>query len=184
MLAGEPLGPGSAVLDLCTGSGLLAVSAALTGAQVVAVDVCRRALVSTRLNARLNGVRVQTRRGDLLAAVAEERFDLIVTNPLYLPGRSKPPSHGLARAWEAGPGGRRLINRICARAPEHLNPGASCCCFTRASAESRRHLRRSGAAGLRRASSSATVDRWASWSRPGQIGWASKACWAAKVSRM
>ena len=71
-----------AVLDVCTGSGALAVSAALAAARsVTAVDVSRRALATVQLNARLNGVRVRTRRGALLEAVPGETFDLIVSNP-------------------------------------------------------------------------------------------------------
>ncbi len=60
----EPL-PGSArVLDLCTGSGLIAISAALAhSAEAVAVDVSRRAVWTARLNARLNGVRLRAVRG-------------------------------------------------------------------------------------------------------------------------
>ena len=62
--------PGGEVLDVCTGSGALAIAAALGGARsVTAVDVSRRALLSVRLGARLNGVRVEVRRGSLLAAV-------------------------------------------------------------------------------------------------------------------
>jgi release factor glutamine methyltransferase len=122
-LSREQLGPGSAVLDLGTGSGLLAVTAALTGARVVAVDVSRRALASVRLNARLNRVAVDGRRGDLFAAVLGERFDVIVSNPPYLPSVGDPPKRGAARAWDAGPTGRLFIDRICSQAHEHLSPG-------------------------------------------------------------
>src|SRR5918997_5568589 len=80
------LRPGARVLDLCTGSGAIAVSAALAGAgEVTAIDVSRLAVLSARLNARLNGVRVRALRGDLLAPVTGERFDAIVSNPPYLP---------------------------------------------------------------------------------------------------
>jgi SAM-dependent methyltransferase len=82
----QPLAPGARVVDLCTGSGAVAVAAALRGASVTAVDVSRRALLSAQLNAMINGVRVRTRRGNLLDAVRGERFDLIVANPPYLPG--------------------------------------------------------------------------------------------------
>jgi release factor glutamine methyltransferase len=119
----ERLGPGVEVLDLCTGSGVLAVAAALTGAHVLAVDLSRRALLSARLNARVNGVGVQTRRSNLFSALPGERFDVIVCNPPYLPSPNPPPSRGLARAWDAGPRGRLLIDPICERAGEHLNPG-------------------------------------------------------------
>jgi release factor glutamine methyltransferase len=119
----EPLGPDARVLDLCTGSGVLAIAAARRGARrVVAVDISRRAVLAARLNGRLNGVRIDARRGDLFAAVPGERFDLILSNPPYLPG-SELPRRGLARAWEGGPRGRTFLERICAEAPEHMRPG-------------------------------------------------------------
>ena len=120
----ERLGPGVRVLDLGTGSGHLAVVAALAGASATAVDVSRRALLSARLNARLNGVRVTALRGDLFAPVAGRRFNVIVSNPPYLPHPDeKLPEHGLARAVDAGPRGRAFIDRICAQVGEHLTPG-------------------------------------------------------------
>jgi release factor glutamine methyltransferase len=122
----HPLGAGARVLDLGTGSGAIGVAAALRGAQVTAVDVSRRALFSAWLNARANGVSVRTRRGDLFAAVAGERFDLIVANPPYLPAASDElPDAGPERAWDAGRDGRALLDRICADAPAHLSPGGS-----------------------------------------------------------
>jgi len=122
-LRDQTLPPRASALDLCTGSGVLAVSAGLRGArEVTAVDLSRRALWATRLNARLNGVRVRAVRGDLFAPVAGRRFDAIVSNPPYVPGID-PPDRGLARAWEAGDDGRALLDRICAEAPDHLRPG-------------------------------------------------------------
>jgi release factor glutamine methyltransferase len=121
-LAKEPLGASSRVVDLCTGSGLLAVVAAMR-AQVVAVDVSRRAVLATRLNARLNGVTLTAVRGDLFEPVGDARFDLIASNPPYLPSANgELPQRGLARAWEAGLLGRAYLDRICAQAPAHLNP--------------------------------------------------------------
>lgn len=116
---------GAAVLDLCTGSGMLAVLAALHGArEVVAVDISRRALLSARMNAALNGVSVQLRRGDLFQAVVGRRFDVIVSNPPYVPSPAPAlPERGLSRAWEAGPDGRLFLDRICHQAPSYLNPG-------------------------------------------------------------
>lgn len=124
-LGHEPLLPGANVLDLCTGSGLLAIEAARRGArEVTAVDVSRRAVLSAMLNARLNGVRIRALRGDLFGPVAGRRFDLIVTNPPYLPSEARElPSRGAARAWEGGPDGRALIERICRQARAHLKPG-------------------------------------------------------------
>jgi release factor glutamine methyltransferase len=113
------------VLDVFTGSGVLAVSAALAGARAVtAVDLSRRAVLSTRLNARLNGVRVDARRGDIFEPVAGRRFDLILANPPYVPGTSDElPVRGSARAWEAGRDGRALLDRFCPGIARHLAPG-------------------------------------------------------------
>jgi len=120
----ERLGPGVSVLDLCTGSGHLAVVAALAGASAVGIDVSRRAMLSVRLNALLNGVHVTPLRGDLFGPVAGRRFDVIVSNPPYLPHpNEKLPERGLARATDAGPRGRAFIDRICAQVGEHLTPG-------------------------------------------------------------
>lgn len=121
----EPLPPAASVLDLCTGSGVLAIHAARRGAgRVVAVDVSRRAVFAATANARLNGVRVTARRGDLFDPVAGERFDLITSNPPYLPSPDPAlPDRGLARATEAGPRGRAFIDRICDGAAAHLRPG-------------------------------------------------------------
>jgi release factor glutamine methyltransferase len=122
-LDGEVLEPGARVLDLCSGSGALAVRAARR-ASVTAIDVSRRAVATIRLNAVLNGVEVRALRGDLFEAVPGERFDAIVSNPPYVPAPSDDlPARGPARAWDAGRDGRALLDRICERAPEHLAPG-------------------------------------------------------------
>ncbi len=118
----QSLSAGRRVLDLCTGSGVLAIAAALDGAsEVTAVDVSCRAVAAVRLNARLNGVRVEGLRGDLFTPVAGRRFDLIVSNPPYLPGDvAELPQRGLARATEGGRSGRAFIERIAAGAAAHL----------------------------------------------------------------
>ncbi len=116
--------PGATVLDLCTGTGALAVVAAQAGADATAIDISRRAVLNVRLNAVLNRTRVQPLRGDLLTPVAGRSFDVIVTNPPYVPAPSeKLPARGIERAWQAGLDGRVLIDRITAEAPSHLAPG-------------------------------------------------------------
>src|SRR5215211_9108901 len=78
VLRTQPQLRGGTALDVCTGSGAVAIAAAQAGARsVTAVDVSRRALLAVRLNARLNGVRVEARRGSLLDAVPGRRFDMI-----------------------------------------------------------------------------------------------------------
>lgn len=126
-LRGGGLAAGAEVLDLCSGSGVLGIVAARAGARSVTVaDISRRALANARVNAALNRVSLTSRRGDLFDAVDGRRFDLIVTNPPYLPGQA-PPGAGrrLATAIDAGPDGRRFLDRICAEAPRHLRPGGS-----------------------------------------------------------
>jgi release factor glutamine methyltransferase len=115
----------AAVLDVCTGSGAIAITAALAGARsVCAIDVSLRAVLCVRLNARLNGVRVEALRGDLLAAVPGRRFDVIASNPPYLPSvDDQLPVRGAARHTEAGSSGRALLDRLIAAAPAHLVPG-------------------------------------------------------------
>lgn len=146
----RPLAPNARVLDLCTGSGALAVDAALHGAaHVTAVDISRRATAAARLNGALNGVRVRARRGDLLAAVPGERFDLIVSNPPYVPSADGGvPRRGLARAWDAGPEGRDLLDRILREAPGALAPGGSLLVVHSSVCGERATLERMAAAGL------------------------------------
>lgn len=121
------LARGATVLDVFTGTGVLAIAAAKQGARsVTAIDIDRRAVLNTRLNARLNHARVRALCGDLFAPVDGERFDLIVANPPYLPGTSDElPSGGTARAWEGGVDGRLLVDRLCRESPSHLTSGGS-----------------------------------------------------------
>jgi release factor glutamine methyltransferase len=130
LLAGalRELAPGARVLDVCTGSGALAVTAALAGAaEVTAVDVSRRAVLTAGLNARLNGVAVRALRSDLFTALHGQRYDLIVSNPPYVPDPSgdRLPTRGPQRAWDAGHDGRIVLDRLIAEAPDHLRPGGT-----------------------------------------------------------
>jgi release factor glutamine methyltransferase len=114
------------VLELCTGSGAVALEAAAAGARVTAVDVSRRSVATVRLNALLRGIHVSALRGSLFEPVAGARFDLIATNPPYVPAPSDTlPARGPERAWDAGRDGRALIDPICDAAPEHLVPGGT-----------------------------------------------------------
>jgi len=121
------LPPRASVLDLCTGSGVLAIAAARRGArEVTAVDISRRAVFAARLNARLNGAHVRVLRGDLYAPVRRSRFDLIVSNPPYVPADTNGlPRSGPDRHWAGGLDGRALLDRIIGDAPEHLRRGGT-----------------------------------------------------------
>lgn len=118
----EDIGPGTEVLDLGTGSGALAVEAARLGARVTAVDISWRAVATARFNAMIRRQNISVRRGDLVSAVPGRSFDLVVSNPPYVPSPDKWPPKGAARSWDAGPDGRLLLDRICAAAPTVLRP--------------------------------------------------------------
>jgi release factor glutamine methyltransferase len=113
------------VLDVCTGSGAVALAAARLGASdVTAIDISRRAVASTWLNTRCRRLAVRVLRGDLLGPVAGERFDLVLANPPYVPAASDDlPSRGAARCWDAGTDGRAVLDRLCTAVPTVLAPG-------------------------------------------------------------
>ncbi len=96
---------GRRVLDLCTGTGALAAVAARAGAaSITVVDVNRRALATAWMNVALQGRRVSAHHGDLVDPVSDQRFDLIVSNPPYVPAENE---HLPTRA-RRGPGTRGL----------------------------------------------------------------------------
>ena len=123
------LRPGDRALDLCTGSGALAVALKklCPGARVVASDLSADALALARENADALGAEVEFRQGDLFAPVAGERFQLVVSNPPYVPetlrGRLQAEvEREPALALFAGPDGLRFYRRIAREAPGYLAP--------------------------------------------------------------
>ena len=150
LVAESGFATGVDVLDVFTGSGALALAAAASGARrVTAVDLSRRALLTVRLNALRNQLRVRTLRGDMFAPVAAESFDLIVANPPYYPGGEALPERGLARAWEGGPDGRLLVDRLCREAPAQLRAGGRLLMVHNTMIGERQSLEALEAAGLR-----------------------------------
>lgn len=120
--AGLPLA--GRVLEVCAGSGALALAAARAGGAVATVDVSRRAVWSTRLNAARLRLAVDARRGDLFEPVAAERFDLVVSNPPYVPLPARPRGRA-ARSWDGGDDGRALLDRLCRGVADVLAPGGT-----------------------------------------------------------
>lgn len=125
------------VLDLCTGSGCLAVLAALAfpRARIDAVDLSAGALALARRNVAAHrfGDRITLHRGDLFAPLERRRYDLIITNPPYVDAAGMaalPPEyrHEPRLALAAGDDGLDLVRRIVEEAPRHLTRNGSLLC--------------------------------------------------------
>ena len=125
------------VLDLCTGSGCLAVLAALRfpNATVDAVELSKEALELARRNVADHRLRKRVRllRGDLFAPLKGARYDLIVANPPYVDRdgmAALPPEcrHEPQLALDGGSDGLSVIRRILERAGSHLNEGGGVLC--------------------------------------------------------
>jgi ribosomal protein L3 glutamine methyltransferase len=125
------------VLDLCTGSGCLAILAAhvFPNAEIDAVELSPQALEVARLNIAESGhaARINLFEGDLFQPVAQERYDLIITNPPYVDAAAMdelPPEfrHEPAMALDGGEDGLDIVRRILAEVPRHLNPGGGLLC--------------------------------------------------------
>ena len=84
---GKKEGRELSLLDMCTGSGCIAVSLMKLGdfQPVTAVDLSPEALALARENAELNDCRIRFLEGDLFQPVTGERFDVLVSNPPYIP---------------------------------------------------------------------------------------------------
>lgn len=120
------------MLDLCAGSGAigLSVKTLVPDADVTLTDCSRDALEVVRENARRLGVDVEIRHGDLFRAVWHQKFDLIASNPPYIPTGDLPLLQREVQrepqlALDGGDDGLEFYRRIAADAPEHLNPGGS-----------------------------------------------------------
>jgi release factor glutamine methyltransferase len=123
------VGGSAAVLDLGTGSGAiaLAVASERRDARVVGVDISEAAIRVARDNAEALGLaHIEWRVGSWFAAVAEERFDVILSNPPYIRARDAALASLQAEpamALIGGPTGLEQLSSIIAAAASHLNPG-------------------------------------------------------------
>jgi ribosomal protein L3 glutamine methyltransferase len=125
------------VLDLCTGSGCIAIlaSQSFPNARVDAVDLSKDALAVAAKNVDDYGIgdRLTLHKGDLFAPLGDARYDLIITNPPYV------DAHGMAdlpdecraepaMAFDGGDDGLDVVRRILAEAAYHLTPNGGLLC--------------------------------------------------------
>ncbi len=101
------------VLDMGTGTGIVAIHLALMGCDVTAVDINEKAVENALYNARINGVELKAIKSDLFENV-EGKFDIIVFNPPYL------PTKGEDIAWDGGEEGIEIIDRFLFHAINYL----------------------------------------------------------------
>lgn len=121
-----------AVLDLCTGSGCLAILAAhaFPEADITASDISADALDVARVNVAKHGFQqdITLVKSDLFHNLSNERFDVILSNPPYVTTESMNAlpeefRHEPSLALAAGSDGNDLLRRLLAEAKTHLNPG-------------------------------------------------------------
>lgn len=105
------------VLDLGTGSGILAIVASKLGARkIIATDVSRRALENASINLKINSVEnVELMYGSLYQPVENEKFDIIISNPPMTPSIQPFPRY----TW-GGANGRMILDRVILDASKHL----------------------------------------------------------------
>ena len=139
LLAGGalPIAKPRRILDLCCGSGCLAILAALAfpRARVDAVDLSPGALALARRNVATHrlGDRITLHRGDLFRPLQGQRYDLIISNPPYVDAGGMamlPPEfrHEPRMALAAGEDGLDLVHRILVDAPKHLTKSGGLVC--------------------------------------------------------
>ncbi len=111
------LQPNMRYLDMGTGSGIGAITAANICADVTAIDINPEAVRCTKINTLLNCVddRVRVLSGDLFEAVTEDRFDLIGFNPPYYHGQ---PADEYDHAWRS----QNTVERFAQALHNHLTP--------------------------------------------------------------
>ncbi|WP_407688712.1 HemK2/MTQ2 family protein methyltransferase [Mycobacterium sp. HUMS_1102779] len=139
--------PGRRVLDLCTGSGFVAIAAAELGcAGVTAFDICPHAVRCSRGNAAGAGVVVDVREGSWTRALDLAPFEVVVSNPPYVPTppgagpEAIPAVAGPARAWNGGGDGRSILDPLCRSAPKLLCDGGTMLMVQSAFADAGRSL--------------------------------------------
>lgn len=121
--------------EIGVGSGCIAVSILknVPASSAIGLEISLAAIAVAEKNAALNGVsdRLAIRRSDLFAALGDERFDLIVSNPPYIPAADLAGLQPEVKLFEPntaltdGGNGLSLISSIIETSPRHLHPGGT-----------------------------------------------------------
>jgi len=102
---------GKKILDMGTGSGILAITAAKNGGDVTAVDISPEALKAAEKNAKRQNVKIKFILSDLFENIAE-KYDLIIFNPPYVPENEFDEKVGTSRIYSGGKSGREVLERF------------------------------------------------------------------------
>jgi len=111
------------VLEIGTGTGIIAIIASKKAENVTAIDINKYAVECTQKNAKINQTHIDVRLGDLFGPVKDEKFDLILFNTPYLPtDEDEIVNDELDAAWDGGKDGRSVIDRFIKDLSAHINP--------------------------------------------------------------
>jgi len=133
----DDLGAVDSVLDLCTGSGCLAILASrhFPNARIDAVDLSKDALKVAERNVADYGLadRIALHNGDLFAPLGDARYDLIISNPPYVDAQGmadlpRECRHEPKMAFDGGDDGLDIVHRILREAAWHLTPHGGLLC--------------------------------------------------------
>lgn len=112
---------GGDVLEIGTGTGLVAIFCAKSGFRTDAVDISEEALKCAAHNAEINKVKIRFLKSDLFSSV-NGKYDTMIFNPPYLPVED---SIRGSQAWDGGPDGFRVTRRFLDQSTHYLNPGGN-----------------------------------------------------------
>ncbi len=128
--------PNPVILDLCTGSGAIAVSLAkyIPNSKIYGIDISEKALEVAKKNAEFNGVKnsIEFRVSDLFNKIRNQKFDIIVSNPPYIKKEDikllpKDVQKEPKIALDGGTDGLVFYSRIAKSAYKHLRRGGYLC---------------------------------------------------------
>lgn len=117
------VGKNERVLEIGTGSGILAILASRQASEVLAVDLNPYAIHCANQNAKLNKVsgKILFIRSDLLSSIRPAaKFDLILFNAPYVPSEENELDSWLGYSWYGGITGRQVMDRFISQAPKYL----------------------------------------------------------------